>query len=213
MKMAKSFDQQDITYNGRMSPIAKEELYVNYQKGMTIKDLSLKYGIIPQRVKAIIFQKHLYWTEVYPKLGETHMRLALEREGLYAAEFPFVDYGCDLRLMSEIEKGIKMTKLRCSDIDTNPPEAVKRKLEERLAKLKPKRNDFIPEIFTGKGGKGYVMKNWIIHRGFGAPIVSKRFEDVVRLTGSKKEYQLRKRILLRMQNAGPRYAAMGENRI
>jgi hypothetical protein len=38
-----------------MSPIAKEELYRNYEKGMTIKDLSLKYGILPQRVKAIIF--------------------------------------------------------------------------------------------------------------------------------------------------------------
>jgi len=63
---------------------------------MTIKDLSLKYGILPQRVKAIIFQKHIYWTEVYPKLGETHFRMALEREMLYAAEFPFIDYGLDI---------------------------------------------------------------------------------------------------------------------
>jgi len=47
---------------------------------MTVKDLSLKYGILPQRVKAIIYQKFLYWNEIYPKLGETHLRLALERE-------------------------------------------------------------------------------------------------------------------------------------
>jgi hypothetical protein len=60
---------------------------------MTQKDISNKYGILPQRVKAIIFQKHLYWTEVYPKLGPTHMRLAMEREFLYATEFPFVEYG------------------------------------------------------------------------------------------------------------------------
>jgi uncharacterized protein YjcR len=45
----------EIQYNGRVSPIAKEELYRLYMKGTTIKDLSLKYGIIPQRVKAIIF--------------------------------------------------------------------------------------------------------------------------------------------------------------
>jgi hypothetical protein len=32
-----------------------------------------------------------------------------------------------------------MTKLRRSDIDANPPEAVKRKIEEKLAKLRPKR--------------------------------------------------------------------------
>lgn len=42
-------------YNGRMSPSAKEELYRYYLNGMTVKDLSLRYGIIPQRVKAIVF--------------------------------------------------------------------------------------------------------------------------------------------------------------
>lgn len=85
-----------VKFNGRMSPVAKEELYRNYQRGWTIKNLSLKYGILPQRVKAIIYQKHLYWTEIYPKLGETHMRMAFERELMYAANFPFVDYGIDL---------------------------------------------------------------------------------------------------------------------
>ncbi len=168
--------------------MGKEELYRNYLKGMTIKDLSLKYGIIPQRVKAIIFQKHLYWNEVYPKLGETHMRLALERELFYAQEFPFVDYGKDLHLMAEIEKGIKLVKVKGSDIDTNPPEQVRKKVEESLAKMKPKKHDFIPEDFVGKGGKAYILKNWVVHRGFGAAIVSKLFRDAVRLTGSKKQY-------------------------
>lgn len=79
-----------------MSYQGKEDLFLHYQKGMTIKDLSLKYGILPQRVKAIIFQKHLYWNEVYPKMGESHQRLAIEREHLYAADFPFVDYGLDI---------------------------------------------------------------------------------------------------------------------
>ncbi len=84
MKLMKNMQFAEVQYSGRMSPMGKEELYRNYLKGMTIKDLSLKYGILPQRVKAIIFQKHLYWNEVYPKLGETHMRLALERELFYA---------------------------------------------------------------------------------------------------------------------------------
>lgn len=96
-------EMNEIQYNGRVSPVAKEELYRLYLKGSNIKDLSLKYGILPQRVKAIIYQRHLYWTEVYPKLGETHLRMAMEREMLYATDFPFIDYGKDLRLMSEIE--------------------------------------------------------------------------------------------------------------
>ncbi len=79
-------------------------------------------------------------------------------------------------------------KVKGSDIDTNPPEAVKKRIEESLAKMKPKRHDFIPEDFSGKGGKAYILKNWVVHRGFGSPIVSKIFRDSVRLTGTKKEY-------------------------
>lgn len=33
-------------YSGRLSPFVKENLYREYHKGMTIKDLSLKYGIL-----------------------------------------------------------------------------------------------------------------------------------------------------------------------
>ena len=69
-----------------------------------MKDLSLKYGILPERVKAIVFQKHLYWEEIYPRLGETHMRAAFERELMYGAEFPFMDYGIDLKEMAKREK-------------------------------------------------------------------------------------------------------------
>lgn len=116
------------------------------------------------------------------------MRMALEREMLYATDFPFLDYGKDLKLMSEIEKGIQLYKIKGSDIDTNPPEAVKKRIEASLAKMKPKKHDFIPEDFVGKGGHAYILKNWVIHRGFGGPIVSKIFRDTVRLTGSKKEY-------------------------
>jgi len=38
-----------------MSPIAKEKIYRLYLKGTTIKDLSLKFGALPQRIKAIIY--------------------------------------------------------------------------------------------------------------------------------------------------------------
>lgn len=107
-------------YQGRLSPFAKEQLYRDYQKGMTIKDCSLKFGVLQQRVKAIVFQKYLYWNEVYPRLGETHMRLAFEREALYAAEFPFIEYGQDLQVMAELEKGVQVNMLTRSEVDTNP---------------------------------------------------------------------------------------------
>ena len=55
LKMARNMEMNDIQYNGRISPLAKEEIYRTYLKGTTIKDLSLKFGILPQRVKAVIF--------------------------------------------------------------------------------------------------------------------------------------------------------------
>lgn len=70
--MIRNWDSMETDFKGRMSPFAKETLYRKYIQGTTVKDLSLKFGILPQRVKAIIYQKHLYWNEVYPKLGETH---------------------------------------------------------------------------------------------------------------------------------------------
>ena len=177
---------------------------------MTIKELSLKYGIIPQRVKAIVFQRHLYWNEIYPKLGETHMRLAWERELLYATDYPFIDYGLDLALMAEMEKGVQLAKVKLSDIDSNPPEAVKKRVEASLAKMKAKKHDQIPEGFTGKAGKGYVLKNWVVHRGYGAPIVNKKFRDVLRLYGSKDQHLLSKNLQLKMKYGGLRYAATKE---
>ncbi len=97
-------------------------IYRNYQKGATIKDMSLRFGVLPQRIKYIIWQKHMYWEEVYPRLGEMHMRTALETEMLYAAEFPFMDYGSDLSVMAEIEKGIRMERLATSNFDAKVTE-------------------------------------------------------------------------------------------
>jgi hypothetical protein len=53
--MAKNWEDHDITYHGRLSPFAKEMIYRNYQKGATIKAMSLRFGVLPQRIKAIIW--------------------------------------------------------------------------------------------------------------------------------------------------------------
>mmetsp|Transcript_6785 Transcript_6785/g.11410 ORF Transcript_6785/g.11410 Transcript_6785/m.11410 type:complete len:85 (+) Transcript_6785:966-1220(+) len=81
----------------------------------------MKYGVLSERVKAIVYQKYLYWNEIYPKLGETHMRLALEREFIYARKYPFIEYGVDLQVMGKIENGQQAVIISKSPYDTNPP--------------------------------------------------------------------------------------------
>lgn len=45
------------------------------------------------------------------------MRQCIETEAMYASEYPFVDYGSDLTVMSELEKGVKIQKLKESPAD------------------------------------------------------------------------------------------------
>jgi len=77
---------------------------------------------LAERVKAVVYQKHLYWEEVYPRLGETHMRLAWEREFMYAMQFPFQDYGIDLEDMAQQEKGLRVARLTQKPVDTRKGE-------------------------------------------------------------------------------------------
>src|SRR5690606_22154285 len=62
---------------GRVSPWCKEEIYRLYLEGWTIRDLSYKYGLLPERVKVIIFMRDQFWKVMYPKLGESGLRQRL----------------------------------------------------------------------------------------------------------------------------------------
>jgi len=211
LNLAEDPENYEGTYCGRMSPFSKEMLFREYQKGMTIKDLSLKYGILQQRVKAIIYQKFLYWNEVYPRLGETHMRLAIEREALYAAEYPFLEYGQDLDVMAELEKGCHSTMLTRTEYDTDPHKNPKQKEEVNayLEKMRSRKSDRIPRELLGSGPDAYLLQDWVCHRGKGAPRVSQEFKEIARHYGRTTEHFIKTRTRRRMDAGGLRYASLG----
>lgn len=187
-------------------------------QGTTIKDLSLKYGILPQRVKAIVYQKYLYWEEVYPRLGETHMRVAFEKEMLYARQFPFVDYGIDLQIMADMEKGVRLTKLSNVPTDTdlaNKPQRLPKDLKEDTERymhnMRARKYDKVPIKFWGKGPGGYMLYDWVHHRGRGSPKLSQEASDLIRYYGSKEEKRVNNEVNKRMKLGGPRYAMMAKS--
>lgn len=196
-------------YVGRLSPLAKENLYREYHKGMSIKDISLRYGILQARVKAIIYQKHLYWEEIYPKLGESHMRLAYEREAHYAADFPFVEYGIDLHVMAELEKGMKVWRLTETPYDTDPPPAEKERIDEYMMQARPRKSDRIPVELVGKGPAAYLLQEWHHHKGKGSPRVSETFRRIAHTYGTKQDQALNSKTKRRMDSGGIRYASLG----
>jgi hypothetical protein len=122
----------------------------------------------------------LYWEEVYPKMGESHMRLAFEREANYAADYPFVEYGIDLHIMAEYEKGIKVVKLSTTEYDANPPKVVADKIQKFFEKQRPRQADRIPLKLIGRGGDSYLIQDLICHRGKGAARVSETFREVAK---------------------------------
>ena len=75
-------------------------------------------------------------------------------------------------------------------MDANPPKELEKKVEDFLKTQRPRRHDHVPMYFVGKGGHGYMIKNWIAHRGWGAAKVSRNFKDAVRLTGTAGEHKL-----------------------
>lgn len=141
--------------------------------GSTIKELSLKYGILPQRVKAIVWLRFTYWNEVYPKMGESFYRLGLKLEDEYAEDFPFVDYGIDIDTMKVMQNGVSVMKLRNADPDIALVDHTdKEQANEYVKQMKASKYDFITKDFSGKGTKGYLLREWVVHKGKGAPKVS-----------------------------------------
>jgi hypothetical protein len=108
-------------------------------------------------------------------MGETHMRLSMEMEALYASEFPFLTYGQDLREMAELEKGIEVTQDTKFMVEPDLKVDKKRQSEVReyLSKnLQSRHTDKVPLKFVGKGHHGYLCYDVVSHRGKSAPVVT-----------------------------------------
>jgi hypothetical protein len=167
--------EDDATNCGRVSPWCKEEIYRNYLEGWTVKDLSYKYGLLPERVKAIVFFRELFWTEIYPKIGESGLRRRLELSLEFSKEYPYVDYGKDLDLMALREQGMKLRKVTRGEIDAKPTKDIEQKISPTLKKIKPKSIDHVPLKFVGKGPSGYLIKEMNVRTGQGSKRVSFMF--------------------------------------
>lgn len=192
---------------GRVSPWCKEEIYRNYLEGWSVKDLSYKYGLLPERVKAIVWMRDLFWREVYPKIGETGLRLRME-EGLnYAKRFAYIDYGKDLALMAEREHGVFLQKIRRSEIDCRPTKEIEDKISPVIRNIKPRAIDKIPVRFYGKGCSGYLIKDMVCRRGLGSKRVSFMFQKFC-MYKDLHPHVLPEKVLVR-KDLGPRLATLG----
>lgn len=99
---------QSNPFVGRLSPSAKETIFHLIRTGVSLKEVSERFGILPERVKVIVWQKQMFYDEVLPRVSLSTVRLAIEAEEMYNSEFGFEEYGIDLHRLMEREKGMPM---------------------------------------------------------------------------------------------------------
>ena len=90
-----------------------------------MKNISERFGIIPERVKAIVWIKKNFYDEILPYLSLTTIRLALESEDIYGSQEGWKDYGLDLYKLIEREKGMHMKHFLFDTVDIKKSTTIK----------------------------------------------------------------------------------------
>jgi hypothetical protein len=188
---------------GRLSPHATETIYNLYRDGWTINDISFKFGILPERAKAIVWCKRYFYDEVVSNIDRTMWRLGIEKEIMYAVRFPFVDYGVDLSVMALFEKGISNIKFNSSPIDIDPPPEIIKLVHEKASKLKPPKFYTITRGTIGVGTKAYQLKDMV---GNGKLPLTEMFKKICFKADLPHLFPKKVRENL---NKGPRIASLG----
>lgn len=201
-KMPDSDEESDIDPTedifGRVSPWAKEEIFRLYLEGWSIRDLSIRFGILPERAKAIIWCRKQFYDEIFPRLDIKTVRLGIEREMMYGMYYPWIDYGLDLETLIEREKGVPLMNFRNSNVPIDPKaeEDRERKLNRILEQKTKKKQDKVTEGFVGTGNKGYFLKSWIVYKGHGSERVNRGFKKALHFSEKKERlsHNMRKKI-------------------
>ncbi|EAR94450.1 hypothetical protein TTHERM_00046550 (macronuclear) [Tetrahymena thermophila SB210] len=202
--------EEDDTEDGRLSCKARDDIYELYQKGWSIKDICTRYGIVPERAKAVIWMCEKYYFQILPKADALAIHMAQEMEEEWEEENGWQDYGIDLEELAEREKGMHTLSFkRYREVDVGKPS--KNILSEEDYTLVQKINTPRQEKITlkldgGKYQRGYLIKDWKINKGRGRRDVSKMFRRIIE--NSHDISKLPSSVQLRVRE-GPRNASKG----
>ena len=160
--------------NVALKSSAKEAIYRDYMAGMTLRDVCVKYGVMGDRAKAIIYGRHQYWTVIYPQYGEKHKRdvekfvdLMEKKDGISNNQTFFVDMNIDTMYKKPIAK-ISPPLLKRSMADKLLDENQSHQYRELFSKYVHKKEFMtVPLKMIGSGPRGYLLKNMFIHNGKG----------------------------------------------
>jgi len=189
-----------------LSERAKNEIYQLHLKGWSVRDLSVRFGIMPQRVKAVIWMTQTFYDEYLPRMSIKHV---LELTRALPNLMPnTVDYGLDLQYMAKAKQGVSLRRFRMKAEDLNPSGEQAEKMEKLLLTKRRKNWDMVTEDFVGRGSRGYFIKSWHVYRGHGSERVNKKFKNIIQ--HSDRPHLLPKKVRKALEEGkGPRIASLG----
>jgi hypothetical protein len=76
-----------------------------------------------------------------------------------------------------------------------------------LERLHCRKSDRIPEKLYGSGPDAYLVQDWVVHRGKGAPRVSETFKGIANWYGKYNENFIKRKHRMKMDIGGIRYAS------
>lgn len=159
----------------RMSPRACEKIYELYTEGWTVRDLSKRFGILPNRVKFIVWSRAQLYTEILPRMGFQHFLNCMEYENEYENEHGYIDYGLDLPEMAEDDNFVE--RIHCWNhklVDISKENDVQRNERDQALEKLQKRTDFTKKYLLmdygtyGKGSYLYFLRDWKRMKGKGS---------------------------------------------
>lgn len=88
----------------------KFEIFNLFNQGWTVRDLSVRFGIMPNRVKAIVYQKRYFFNQILPNTDATFIQHCMQIEKKIDRLYGALQYGVDLKRMTRESFGFLQSK-------------------------------------------------------------------------------------------------------
>jgi hypothetical protein len=205
---------RELNQSEQLSFRARLGVFKCYLEGWNVREISLRYGILPNRVKAISWQMQNFVEEYLPDITLDDLVNLMMLETIPRPEFKYVDYGIDLEQMAK-EQGGELSYVYGRNMmgpymrPNWQADLTEKEIQNGLKPLVMKKEDFIIEGFkqVGRNVRPYTMKNWVIHRGKGSLRVNRMFKRI--LERSHMTDILPGTVVKRLK-FGPRIASQGD---
>ena len=180
---------QKVLGQKRLSGQARLNIYMLYNKGHSIKDICQRFGIAPQRAKAVVWIQQYYFECVLPRISHDIAMMGIILDTEISKYTGTQDYGLDLDWLSSevngnIDYGVKLNNRH------QPPSRKAVQVQEEFRQIvdnrQRKRMDVVPVGTTRNDNLGLVIKEMRVYRGHGSQRGGLMFSRILRTSNRKQ---------------------------